>query len=142
MEDNAEKYADILHLPHPVSKTRVQMSMMDRAAQFSPFAALSGYEAAVRETVRATVAKVESSEEELTLLDRKFHLIKESLPDPPLVTFLYFEPDPYKAGGAYVSITGKVKKVDDFSRLIVLTDGSQLLMDDILSVEGSIFSPD
>ena len=135
-----EKYEDIINLPHHVSKTRPQMSMQDRAAQFSPFAALTGYDAAMKETGRLTVRKVEMDEEALHILNMKFQILVDSMDVRPEVTFTYFEPDKHKAGGAYVEVTGMVKKIDDFERLIVMQDGTKLPMDDILRIEGEIFA--
>lgn len=105
-----EKYEDIINLPHHVSKTRPQMSMQDRAAQFSPFAALTGYDAAIKETGRLTVRKVEMDEEALHILNMKFQILVDSMDVRPEVTFTYFEPDKHKAGGAYVEVTGMVKR--------------------------------
>ena len=133
-------YEDIINLPHHVSKTRPQMSMIDRAAQFSPFAALTGYDAAIKETGRLTDEKIEMDEEALSILNMKFHLLVDSLADEPEITFTYFKPDERKAGGAYIDVTGKVKKVDDFERLIVMQNGTKMPMDDILNIEGEIFA--
>lgn len=133
-------YEDIINLPHHVSKTRPQMSMIDRAAQFSPFAALTGYDAAIKETGRLTDEKIEMDEEALSILNMKFQLLVDSLADEPEITFTYFKPDERKAGGAYIDVTGKVKKVDDFERLIVMQNGTKMPMDDILNIEGEIFA--
>lgn len=133
-------YEDIINLPHHVSKTRPQMSMIDRAAQFSPFAALTGYDAAIKETGRLTDEKIEMDEEALNILNMKFQLLVDRLADEPEITFTYFKPDERKAGGAYIDVTGKVKKVDDFERLIVMQNGTKLPMDDILNIEGEIFA--
>lgn len=133
-------YEDIINLPHHVSKTRPQMSMIDRAAQFSPFAALTGYDAAIKETGRLTDEKIEMDEEALNILNMKFHLLVDRLADEPEITFTYFKPDERKAGGAYIDVTGKVKKVDDFERLIVMQNGTKMPMDDILNIEGEIFA--
>ena len=133
-------YEDIINLPHHVSKTRPQMSMIDRAAQFSPFAALTGYDAAIKETGRLTDEKIEMDEEALNILNMKFQLLVDRLADKPEITFTYFKPDERKAGGAYIDVTGKVKKVDDFERLIVMQNGTKMPMDDILNIEGEIFA--
>ena len=133
-------YEDIINLPHHVSKTRPQMSMIDRAAQFSPFAALTGYDAAIKETGRLTDEKIEMDEEALNILNMKFQLLVDRLADEPEITFTYFKPDERKAGGAYIDVTGKVKKVDDFERLIVMQNGTKKPMDDILNIEGEIFA--
>lgn len=114
--------------------------MIDRAAQFSPFAALTGYDAAIKETGRLTDDKIEMDEEALNILNMKFQILVDSLDDEPEVTFTYFKPDERKAGGAYLEVTGTVKKVDDFERLIVMQNGMKMPMDDILNIDGSIFS--
>ena len=133
-------YEDIINLPHHVSKTRPQMPMSDRAAQFAPFAALTGYESAIKETGRLTDERIELDEEALTALDRKYQLLMDAFDDAPEVTITYFQPDDRKAGGKYVSATGAVKKVDDFERRITMQDGTRILMDDVLSIDGELFS--
>ena len=133
-------YADIINLPHHVSATRPQMSMMDRAAQFSPFAALTGYDAAIKETGRLTDEKIEMDEETLNILNMKFQILAHSLDDEPEVTFTYFKPDERKAGGAYLTASGVVKKIDDFERMIVMRNGMKMPMGDILNIEGHIFA--
>jgi len=133
-------YEDIITLPHHISATRPQMSMIDRAAQFSPFAALTGYDAAIKETGRLTEEKIEMDEEALNNLNMKFQILVDSLGDEPEVTFAYFKPDERKAGGAYIEVTGTVKKVNDFERQIVLHNGTKIPMDDILNIEGEVFN--
>ena len=134
------QYDDIINLPHHVSPTRPQMPMSDRAAQFSPFAALTGYEDVISETARLTEKKAELNEEALNILNIKFQALTEKLKNEPDVTFTYFKPDERKAGGAYLEVTGTVKKVDDFERLIVMQNGTKMPMDDILNIEGEIFA--
>ena len=134
------QYEDIINLPHHVSPTRPQMPMSDRAAQFAPFAALTGYDAAIKETGRLTDEKIELDEEALTALDMKYQLLMDALDDEPEVTITYFQPDERKAGGKYVSAVGAVIKVDDFERLITMQDGTKIPMDDVLSIEGELFS--
>ena len=114
--------------------------MIDRAAQFSPFAALTGYDAAITETRRLTDEKIEMDEEALNILNMKFQILVDSLDEEPEVTFTYFKPDERKAGGAYIEVTGTVKKVDDFERLIVMQNGMKIPRDDILNIEGHIFA--
>lgn len=133
-------YEDIITLPHHISATRPQMSMIDRAAQFSPFAALTGYDAAIKETGRLTEEKIEMDEDALNNLNMKFQILVDSLGDEPEVTFAYFKPDERKAGGAYIEVTGTVKKVDDFERQIVLHNGTKIPMEDILNIEGEVFN--
>ena len=134
------KYNEIMGLPHHVSKTRPQMPMSDRAAQFAPFAALSGYDAAIKETGRLTVERIELDVEALSALDMKYQLLMEALDEAPEVTITYFQPDERKAGGKYVSAVGAVKKIDDFERRITMQDGAKIPMDDVLSIEGELFS--
>ena len=133
-------YEDIINLPHHVSKTRPQMSMLDRAAQFSPFAALTGYDAAIKETGRLTDEKIELDEEALTALDRKYQLLMDALDEAPEVTITYFQPDERKSGGKYITTTCAVKKLDDFERRITMQDGTKIPMDDVLSIDGELFS--
>ena len=134
------QYEDIINLPHHVSPTRPQMPMSDRAAQFAPFAALTGYDAAIKETGRLTDEKIELDEEALTALDMKYQFLMDTLDDAPEVTITYFQPDERKAGGKYVSAVGVVRKVDDFERRITMQDGAKIQMDDVLSIDGELFS--
>ena len=134
------KYNEIMGLPHHVSKTRPQMPMSDRAAQFAPFAALTGYDAAIKETGRLTDERIELDVEALSALDMKYQLLMEALDEAPEVTITYFQPDERKAGGKYVSAVGAVKKIDDFERRITMQDGAKIPMDDVLSIDGKLFS--
>ena len=134
------KYNEIMGLPHHVSKNRPQMPMSDRAAQFAPFAALTGYDAAIKETGRLTDERVELDVEALSALDMKYQILMEALDEAPEVTITYFQPDERKAGGKYVSAVGAVKKIDDFERRITMRDGTRIPMDDVLSIDGEMFS--
>lgn len=134
------KYNSIMELPHHVSKERPQMPMSDRAAQFSPFAALTGYDAAIKETGRLTDAKIELDDEELNNLNLKFQLLVEHLEDEPEVAITYFKADERKTGGAYLEASGIVKKLDDFERLITMQGGTKIPMDDILNIESDVFT--
>lgn len=136
----SNKYDEILSLPHHVSKTRPQMPMADRAAQFAPFAALTGYDAAIKETGRLTDERIELDVEALSALDMKYQLLMEALDEAPEVTITYFQPDERKAGGKYVSAVGAVKKIDDFERRITMRDGTRIPTDDVLSIDGELFS--
>lgn len=131
MDDH--KYDDIINLPHHVSTTHPQMSRQDRAAQFSPFAALTGYDAAVKETARLTDRRMELDEYEKTALDEK---LKEALKYPEEeITITYFRPDERKAGGSYLTVRSKVRKIKEYERLIVLEDGTKIPLDDISEIE-------
>ena len=134
------KYEEIINLPHHVSKTRPQMPMSDRAAQFAPFAALTGYDSAIKETGRLTDEKIELDEEALTALNMRYQLLMDALDEEPEVEITYFKPDERKAGGKYITATGAVKKVDDFEHLITMQDDTKIPMDDVLSIEGELFS--
>lgn len=133
------KYDDIINLPHHTSPKRPRMSMIDRAAQFSPFAALTGYDAAIKETGRLTDQRIELTEDSRAVLDRKQQLLVDNLANHPEVSVTYFVPDERKVGGAYVTVTGRVKKVDDYQRLLILTDGTKIPLDEILDMESGLF---
>ena len=132
-------YDDIIHLPHHVSKTRPQMSMEDRAAQFSPFAALTGYDAAILETGRLTEDKLELGEETQAILDRKQRYLAEIIDTKPEITVTYFVPDEKKSGGAYSTVTGFLKRIDEYERELVLTDGRRIQLDAVLDIESDMF---
>ena len=135
-----EKYREIIDLPHHVSKTRPQMPMSDRAAQFASFAALTGYDSAIKETGRLTDERIELDEEALTDLNMRYQLLVDALDEEPEVEITYFKPDERKSGGEYVTVTGTVKKVDDFERLITMQNGTKIPMDDVLAVDWGFFS--
>lgn len=116
-------YADIMHLSRPASTRHLPMSMHDRAAQFSPFAALTGYDAAILETARLTEHQAELAESGKENLDKKIRAIQEVIDFLPEVCVTYFEPDLRKSGGAYQKITGRVKKIDDYEKAIIFDDG-------------------
>ena len=134
-----DKYKDIINLPHKQSTKRPRMSLLDRAAQFAPFAALTGYDDAVKETARLTDEKIEMSEENLNVLNMKYQILVDRLDEEHEVVFTYFIPDKNKSGGAYVEKRGVVKKVDDYERLITLYDGTKIPMDDVLTIDGDFF---
>ena len=135
-----EPYDDIIRLPHHISAVRPQMPMTDRAAQFSPFAAITGLDDAIWETGRLTDERIEMDEDARNILNMKFFVLLDHLDDRPEVTFTCFQPDARKAGGAYIKVTGVVKKVDDGERKIVMQDGEKLPMDDIYDIEGELFA--
>ena len=129
------RYDDIINIPRPVSKKRSPMSHYDRAAQFSPFAALTGYDAVIAETERQTDTQAELDEGGKALLDEKLQLLREHLAECPAVKLTVFCPDSLKSGGAYETVTGAVKKIDPVSRILVLTGGEVVSIDRIYGIE-------
>lgn len=134
------QYEDMLYLKRPISHNHPPMDIMDRAAQFSPFAALTGYGDAVKETERITERRQELDEYEKAALDEQLHELEVQMRDVrPQVTITYFVPDEHKEGGAYRTITGAVKKIDYYARRIILENGTQegevVPVDDILKLQ-------
>lgn len=127
-------YDDIIRLPHHVSQNHPQMSMHDRTAQFAPFAALTGYEAAVGETARLTTERRELDAQEAEELNRRLTDLAARLKDRPKVTIEYSVPDERKSGGAYVTVTGRVRNISVAERLLVMEDGTEIPMEDVDSV--------
>lgn len=134
------KYDDMLSMPHHVSSKHPRMSLHDRAAQFSPFAALTGYQSVLGETARLTDRRIELSEDERAALDERLRLVAESMDDGPVISITYFVPDQKKDGGAYVTTAGTIKKIDEFERIITLKDGTRIPISEILSMEGRLFA--
>ncbi len=134
-------YDDIIHLPHHVSRNHPQMPLRDRAAQFAPFAALTGYEAAVGETARLTAERRELDAQEAAELNRRLTDLAARLKDRPEVTIEYFVPDERKSGGAYVTETGVVRHISITERVLVMESGTEIPMEDVVSTTGEIFSP-
>ena len=128
------KYDDIIGLPHHVSATRPHMPMIDRAAQFMPFRALTGYEGAVQETARLTDQKIELSGDEKAALDMKLQRLVDNLGSQPPVTLVYFRPDEKKSGGAYVTAAGRLKKIDQHMGVLILTGGERIPIEDIFEI--------
>ena len=124
-------YDDILHLPHHVSDKHPHMPLVDRAAQFAPFRALTGYGAAIEETARLTEDWIDQDEDVKIDLDRKLRIVVEHLADQPEVTIAYVQPDERKAGGTYSTVTGCIKKVDTFERVVVMQAGPRIPIDSI-----------
>ena len=134
-EQNEHRYDDIIHLPHHVSATRKPMSRWNRAAQFSPFAALTGYDDAVRETARLTEMPVELDESRRAEISESLRQLHERQADRPSVQITYFQYDLYKPGGTYVTIEGAVKKVDPVYHTVTMADGTVIDMEDVAAVE-------
>ena len=134
------KYDDIIHLPHHVSEKRAQMPMRERAAQFAPFAALTGYEAAIDETARLTEHRSEPDEAVQARLDARLRLLRDRLDERPEVAVTRFIPDARKAGGAYIVTAGAVYRISGYERLLVMEDGTRIPFDEICDVTGELFS--
>ena len=131
------RYDEIIHLPHPVSQTHPRMGRLERAAQFSPFAALTGYDDAVRETARLTDAQRELAEDEQALLERQLLRVQMLLDagTPPVVAVTWFQPDAKKQGGAYVTAKGKVRKIDEFGGALLLVGGEKIPISAVIGIQ-------
>ena len=146
MDMEKNPYADIIHLPHHKAVNRPHMSMHDRAAQFSPFAALSGFDGVIAETGRLTDRKIELSESEKVLLDKKLTLIDDVIRDGyhPEITVQYFVAYQRKEGGEYREYTGKARQIDAVERAIVFlaengrSAGMKIAVDDVLRIYGKL----
>lgn len=132
-------YDDIINLPHHVSKTHPHMSLADRAAQFSPFAALTGYEEAIKEAGRIVDEKIELSEEEKEEINRKLNYLNEHKKDNIQITITYFLKDMKKNGGSYRQITSNLKRLDEIEKTILLADNTILRIDDIRKIQSPLF---
>ena len=134
-EQKPGAYDDIIDLPHHVSTTRPHMSRLDRAAQFAPFAALTGYGAAIKETARLTDERAELGESELMELNAGIHMLMECIDEHPQVEITYFKPDERKDGGAYLTVKSRAKRLNEYERFILLDDGMEIPFDDIYKIE-------
>lgn len=132
-------YDDMIDLPHPTSKKHPRMSIRDRAAIFSPFAALSGHGAAIVETARLTDRRMELDEDTKEELDQKQAVLMEHIEEQPEVTVTWFQPDERKEGGAYLTVTGRLKKIDEAERTLTLLDGMSILLEDVVGIESDYF---
>ena len=129
------KYDDIINLPHHVSKTRPRMSLEQRSAQFAPFAALTGYEEEISETGRLTTDRIELNEEAKQILDRTLQAITKKIATQPAVTITYFIPDTKKDGGAYITVSGYIKKIDEYRQVIILEDKTEIPINNIIGMD-------
>lgn len=133
------KYDDIIKLPHHTSARHPRMSMHQRAAQFAPFAALTGHGAAISETARLTDQQVELSEYERGILDMKVNLLLEHINEHPSVSVTYFIPDQHKAGGRYAILSAPVKKWDSYEQILTFDDNTKICLNSIIDIEGELF---
>lgn len=141
-KQDIHRYDDLLDLPHHQSSTRPHMSLYDRAAQFSPFAALTGYDDEVKETARLIDQKIELDENKKAILNEKLQFLEKNLKDladnPPVVSFTYFVPDILKDGGSYVTVSDVVKRIDHYERKIILQN-TIIPIEDIVDIKGDLF---
>lgn len=133
------QYDDIINLPHHISKKHPQMSLYARSAQFAPFAALTGYEEAVKENARETNERIDIEDELKSILDGKLQIILEQIKNHPEISITYFIADTKKDGGEYVTVTGLVKKVDLYNQYIYLVDNTEIPINEIIDISGDIF---
>ena len=129
------KYDDIINLPHHVSKEHPQMSIYMRAAQFAPFAALTGHESAIMETARITDSQIELDEEEKRVLDTKLNLLREHINEQPQISVTYFMPDERKSGGCYQTYTGRLRIIDDYEHKLVMMDEKEIILSSIFKID-------
>ena len=139
-QNEKNKYDDIIMLPHHVSKKHPQMPLLNRAAQFSPFAALTGHDAAIQETQRLTDSFIEIGGSREIELNEQLLLIRHNLDKRPELKITYFQPDERKSGGSYITVCGRIKKIDEYNRQIIFVDGTVLPIDHIFSIQGDLFS--
>ena len=138
----AEKfpYEDIINLPHHELTTRQRMPRINRAASFAPFAALTGYDDAVRETARLTSERIELDEGTKEILNNKLRIALDKAGERPEISITYFLPDKKKSGGAYVTVKAVIRRIDEYERLVIFTDKSSIPIDDIYEIEGDIYN--
>ena len=136
---NADRYDDIINLPHHVSTKRKRMAMIDRAAQFSPFAALTGHSSAVNETARLTDSFSEPDEYEKAAIDAKLRFISDISGQKPEISVVYFEPDKRKDGGEYLTVTGTASRVDENLGCLIMSDGRKISVDFIREIKSPLF---
>ena len=132
-------YDDMINMPCPTSQRHPRMPRADRAAQFAPFAALTGYDAAIDETGRLTDQKIDISEDMREKLDLKQNFLADIIDEQPEISVTYFVPDKKKSGGAYVTLNGRLKQIDEYEQLIMLTDGKKIPIQEVYSIESDLF---
>ena len=137
--NNTNRYDDIINLPHPEPTIRPRMAMENRAAQFSPFAALTGYDDATREEARLVDIKQELSEDMKDMLDAKLAIIEQHIKEQPEISVTYFQPDEKKTGGRYTTVSGNVKKLDGVEHVIIMADGTKIPIGDVRLIGGDLF---
>jgi hypothetical protein len=141
MASGKKEYSDIFDRPHHVSSKRPQMSRSNRAAQFSPFAALTGYDSLVAESARVTDQKVKLSDEEYEVLNKRLNYLQDHLSELPIIQVLYFEPDKKKSGGSYVEFSGTIRRVRQHEGLLLTTTSIEIPFESIAELSGDFFAP-
>ena len=136
---SVDKYEDIIDLPHYEPKNHTRMSMESRAAQFAPFAALTGYDEAVKETARITDKKIEIDDGLKTLLNNRLQILIDNIKSKPKASFTYFVKDKNKDGGKYITIIGSIKKVDKVKELVILENKTSISINDIINITSDLF---
>ena len=134
-----KSYEDIINLPHHTSSTRLRMSVLNRAAQFSPFAALTGYDSAIKEAARLTDERIELGESTIADLDMKLTILADMISEFPKVSVTYFLSDSKKKDGAYVDVEGAVKRIDDYEKSLIFVNGKKIPIADILDIQCDLF---
>ena len=135
----SSRYDDMIYMQNPTPTCKPRMSLYERAAQFSPFAALTGYDAAIDETGRLTDTKIDISEDMREKLDLKQNFLADIIDEQPEISVTYFIPDKKKSGGAYVTANGRLKQIDEYEQLIILTDGKKIPIQEVYSIESDLF---
>lgn len=130
-----DSYDDIINMERPVSRSHTPMPIIDRAAQFASFAALTGYEDTVEEVARLTSKRIDLDEYEIELIDRELQYISDNLSKRERVEITYFIPDAHKSGGAYKTVTDIVEKIDDFEKIVILSSGAVIPICQIVALE-------
>lgn len=141
MQNNDEhRYDDMIDLPHHVSSKYPQMSLYERAAQFSAFKALTGYEDAVTEAARLTGQRIELDDATMSALNAKVQILQDEIRIRPEISVTYFVPDKKKDGGEYVTFSGSIKRIDEVERTIIFSDGKTIQIDDVINIESELFA--
>lgn len=139
-EKDEHRYDDMIDLPHHQSAERAHMPLHDRAAQFAPFAALTGHEEAIKETARLTDEKITLDETAIEEINEKFAEIAGKLPEKRTVAITYFKPDAKKSGGAYLTDVGTIKRIDETEKIIIMDNGIKIAMEQIVGIEDSLLT--
>jgi transposase len=138
-DESLKQYDDIINMPHYVSKSRRCMSSIDRAAQFAPFAALTGYDVAIKESERKTDERILISEEDALAIDEKLKIIIREIKNHPLIEIVFFKKDEKKDGGNYIKLTDRVKAIDTYKNQIILVTDINIPIENIYNIKGEIF---